>query len=107
MFAAVARRRVERLSRRILPCVRLLDRKSTRLNSSHGYISYAVFCLKKKKNTHRHTNHSTRHAHDEHTPPYVNCIQAVHQARAWKIVPHVHDVPSRLTPSHVTATRLS
>src|SRR2546429_6411956 len=28
-------------------CVR--DRKSTRLNSSHGYISYAVFCLKKKK----------------------------------------------------------
>src|SRR2546429_6517526 len=26
----------------------LLDRKSTRLNSSHGYISYAVFCLKKK-----------------------------------------------------------
>src|SRR2546429_1899611 len=31
-------------------CPRLRgDRKSTRLNSSHGYISYAVFCLKKKK----------------------------------------------------------
>src|SRR2546422_1353316 len=28
---------------------RRIDRKSTRLNSSHGYISYAVFCLKKKK----------------------------------------------------------
>src|SRR2546422_6946370 len=28
---------------------RARDRKSTRLNSSHGYISYAVFCLKKKK----------------------------------------------------------
>src|SRR2546422_5031881 len=28
---------------------RQIDRKSTRLNSSHGYISYAVFCLKKKK----------------------------------------------------------
>src|SRR5687768_18236939 len=28
--------------------LRDLDRKSTRLNSSHGYISYAVFCLKKK-----------------------------------------------------------
>src|SRR2546422_2404979 len=27
------------------------DRKSTRLNSSHGYISYAVFCLEKKKKT--------------------------------------------------------
>src|SRR2546422_7725635 len=31
------------------PRALLLDRKSTRLNSSHGYISYAVFCLKKKK----------------------------------------------------------
>src|SRR2546422_5737564 len=31
--------------------VRTRDRKSTRLNSSHGYISYAVFCLKKKKKT--------------------------------------------------------
>src|SRR3989449_7111423 len=29
------------------------DRKSTRLNSSHGYISYAVFCLKKKKKKRR------------------------------------------------------
>src|SRR3989449_5754299 len=29
------------------------DRKSTRLNSSHGYISYAVFCLKKKKKNKR------------------------------------------------------
>src|SRR2546422_6990762 len=29
--------------------VGVIDRKSTRLNSSHGYISYAVFCLKKKK----------------------------------------------------------
>src|SRR2546422_10557127 len=35
-----------------------LDRKSTRLNSSHGYISYAVFCLKKKKNQYNHAvNH--------------------------------------------------
>src|SRR2546429_1556139 len=32
------------------------DRKSTRLNSSHGYISYAVFCLKKKKKA-RHSIH--------------------------------------------------
>src|SRR3989449_5246030 len=30
-----------------------VDRKSTRLNSSHGYISYAVFCLKKKKKLNR------------------------------------------------------
>src|SRR5205809_4687046 len=32
------------------------DRKSTRLNSSHGYISYAVFCLKKKKNNTKECN---------------------------------------------------
>src|SRR3989449_4131961 len=37
-----------RLARRVL-LPRTRDRKSTRLNSSHGYISYAVFCLKKKK----------------------------------------------------------
>src|SRR3989449_8174055 len=37
------------------------DRKSTRLNSSHGYISYAVFCLKKKKkNEHQHRRESTQ-----------------------------------------------
>src|SRR3989449_8321044 len=35
------------LRRHLAPLER--DRKSTRLNSSHGYISYAVFCLKKKK----------------------------------------------------------
>src|SRR3989449_1690444 len=36
--------------------VGIQDRKSTRLNSSHGYISYAVFCLKKKKT---HARNST------------------------------------------------
>src|SRR2546430_12413475 len=36
-----------------------VDRKSTRLNSSHSQISYAVFCLKKKKDVHRP---STTHA---------------------------------------------
>src|SRR5205809_2077348 len=34
-------------------CTAYSDRKSTRLNSSHGYISYAVFCLKKKKDDSR------------------------------------------------------
>src|SRR2546422_3558339 len=41
-----------------------LDRKSTRLNSSHGYISYAVFCLKKKKKTEEET-----HGGDQPTRP--------------------------------------
>src|SRR5688500_19988310 len=42
---------------------RALDRKSTRLNSSHLVISYAVFCLKKKKkkNTHNKPTHNNIH----------------------------------------------
>src|SRR2546430_13427666 len=42
----------------------LPDRKSTRLNSSHSQISYAVFCLKKKKNTYEKQQlHITRRTH--------------------------------------------
>src|SRR2546429_5743465 len=37
------------------------DRKSTRLNSSHGYISYAVFCLKKKNHVNPRTSIEFRH----------------------------------------------
>src|SRR3712207_7575587 len=40
-----------------------LDRKSTRLNSSHANISYAVFCLKKKKKNH------DKYSHLSHTQP--------------------------------------
>src|SRR2546422_7130462 len=39
------------------------DRKSTRLNSSHGYISYAVFCLKKKKKEITCDNAGAKQAH--------------------------------------------
>src|SRR2546422_5348851 len=38
----------------------LEDRKSTRLNSSHGYISYAVFCFKKKNGLLTHLAHAAR-----------------------------------------------
>src|SRR2546422_7051539 len=48
VFHAVAS--VRALPRGHLQAEKTLDRKSTRLNSSHGYISYAVFCLKKKNN---------------------------------------------------------
>src|SRR5438552_11351160 len=40
------------------------DRKSTRLNSSHQIISYAVFCLKKKK---KHNQHHTGNSHSTYT----------------------------------------
>src|SRR2546422_4612277 len=48
----------------------LLDRKSTRLNSSHGYISYAVFCLKKKKNE-------------------INNVSAYERTMVHNLIPHV------------------
>src|SRR5256884_4941403 len=44
--------------------VRYQDRKSTRLNSSHGYISYAVFCLKKKKKTKQIQSRRGSHMND-------------------------------------------
>src|SRR2546422_7476186 len=44
-------RRARRVNAQV-PVFVCIDRKSTRLNSSHGYISYAVFCLKKKNKLH-------------------------------------------------------
>src|SRR2546422_8415566 len=49
------------------------DRKSTRLNSSHGYISYAVFCLKKKNQKREHT---------ERRAPYDRQQYALRHARS-------------------------
>src|SRR5687768_17984558 len=49
LLACAQRGRPRARDRRARETRRRLDRKSTRLNSSHGYISYAVFCLKKKK----------------------------------------------------------
>src|SRR2546429_6586644 len=56
------------------------DRKSTRLNSSHGYISYAVFCLKKKKKntdslyiTHCPLQQLERHQHHNNSA-YVTLV---------------------------------
>src|SRR2546422_1631844 len=62
LLAAIAQNRAAR------------DRKSTRLNSSHGYISYAVFCLKKKKTkdvqpTSHHPHKPARRRRADHVPP--------------------------------------
>src|SRR3712207_8033113 len=53
---------LERLERLLVQQLFQLDRKSTRLNSSHANISYAVFCLKKKK---KKLLTSTHHRHSE------------------------------------------
>src|SRR5256886_8396433 len=67
------------------------DRKSTRLNSSHSQISYAVFCLKKKK-TARPTDASQavlRHPHSPtHTPPsYADIGAGALRTIPWRICP--------------------
>src|SRR5438094_5062074 len=59
-----------------------IDRKSTRLNSSHRTISYAVFCLKKKKNQHFSKRAPTESCKRElgiiwNTPP-INLIMVIH-----------------------------
>src|SRR5437773_7266491 len=51
--------------------ITLTDRKSTRLNSSHITISYAVFCLKKKKKNTTHTY--TKHTH-HNTPHHITTL---------------------------------
>src|SRR2546430_8910035 len=63
---AVGRALAEQLKQASLALYEAGDRKSTRLNSSHSQISYAVFCLKKKKKTNttlRETPNSTRITH--------------------------------------------
>src|SRR2546422_7742876 len=50
------------------PAILASDRKSTRLNSNHGYISYAVFCLKKKKKKSTPHNHLTKCHHTAQQP---------------------------------------
>src|SRR5687768_9758478 len=69
------------------------DRKSTRLNSSHGYISYAVFCLKKKNNSHRAAR----------SPP----VHAPHcSAACCSLCPSSDALPSALTPPSHLVCRL-
>src|SRR2546430_13072679 len=67
-----------------------IDRKSTRLNSSHSQISYAVFCLKKKKNVHitapRPTLHSVLYI-------FTNTSQTIQHNR-----PHITFAPTTALP---------
>src|SRR3954467_67089 len=70
-----------------------LDRKSTRLNSSHTIISYAVFCLKKKKNN----NPDTRQPPPLHERP-------LHPARPCGVTPLAED--SVVPPDAVAAIRM-
>src|SRR2546430_7792110 len=70
------RRQPERLVGKPAP-VESQDRKSTRLNSSHSQISYAVFCLKKKKNPdyYYYTNKANQHFSSFETPLQLKSLE--------------------------------
>src|SRR5688572_32479487 len=55
--------------------VEAVDRKSTRLNSSHSQISYAVFCLKKKKKHYKDQHSNTNNKYDIRSHHYENVTQ--------------------------------
>src|SRR5437762_5546461 len=67
-----------------------LDRKSTRLNSSHRCISYAVFCLKKKKNS----CELLHHAHDERISKHPHALVHPHMCfEHERLLCDYHDRP--------------
>src|SRR5258707_3270824 len=78
----------------------LVDRKSTRLNSSHANISYAVFCLKKKKNA-TMKNFATRALADRFL---LDGRSRRHGAAGFVVIPYVFRqfvTGSRCKPVHV------
>src|SRR2546429_2374914 len=84
-----------------------LDRKSTRLNSSHGYISYAVFCLKKKKETappHKTTTSSSHQlGSPERRPRPSSSGRSARYARGVR-VRHICSCCCRVARRHVALT---
>src|SRR5437764_10831035 len=71
-FMSILLQLQERQSRRALTSSgwAIGDRKSTRLNSSHRCISYAVFCLKKKKNTQQRSEQQYDSTREQHKKLY-------------------------------------
>src|SRR2546429_960385 len=84
----------------------LRDRKSTRLNSSHGYISYAVFCLKKKKNYRQapggimggDTNDPTPHPRAPVSEAGLRRVHVVRCARPCSTLASWHSLPCTASP---------
>src|SRR3954467_8389000 len=85
--------------RQQVPAVRALDRKSTRLNSSHTIISYAVFCLKKKK-ADRRADQMPADRQEHGSTPFGKIGHRLDQRRVFlkdtpapEILPLPHHVP--------------
>src|SRR2546429_4103072 len=80
------------------------DRKSTRLNSSHGYISYAVFCLKKKKTHHIQADHHFI-PEPHNTPPHATstplpCSSSPQHRHLYDLTSHHHTNSHSSRASH-------
>src|SRR2546429_4236067 len=84
----------DRAAGRAAQLIRQGDRKSTRLNSSHGYISYAVFCLKKKKTKTHQTSPLATHFLPRQLPTSSLHIFQV----------HTHTLSTRSSRSNSTST---
>src|SRR5256884_4646817 len=82
------------------------DRKSTRLNSSHGYISYAVFCLKKKKKKHN-TERITKKTRIEHRHRCNVAAMSAHGASGYARLRRADGIGVRLAPRIVASRRQS
>src|SRR2546429_5228569 len=75
------------------------DRKSTRLNSSHGYISYAVFCLKKKNTTRTHVTSDDSqplYSREAHVPHHSSPLHSTHDSTTYR---HSRNHMSHPTPT--------
>src|SRR2546429_6671069 len=85
---------------------RVGDRKSTRLNSSHGYISYAVFCLKKKTAVHglRPCLHAARAAAALRRPAHADGACKVHVLTVAGRFPNTHGLAQVGTPACLHAS---
>src|SRR5262245_62672955 len=79
-----------------------LDRKSTRLNSSHLGISYAVFCLKKKKKTQNPQN--THQRCTVRNSDYKICITATNREEHLTPISHPKQHQTKTKPNHLRKT---
>src|SRR3989449_960621 len=79
---------------------KLQDRKSTRLNSSHGYISYAVFCLKKKKPTRSAGGENA--THQDYERPELHICSNDLEERLHSQTDHTRDLRPDRSSSRVT-----
>src|SRR2546427_2973930 len=81
---------------------RSLDRKSTRLNSSHSQISYAVFCLKKKKKSKEISLSITRQVNHDHLKQSKGVKEQYTVRLKYQQIAHKYHIPTDKTINGLT-----